>query len=425
MHATWIKRAAYLTCCIACWVFAAGRAAGQDVVPPGGDAPQPAHPPAGEQKPAAQTPPAGQPPHVGQQLPGAPTPKGTVINKPGENPTCDFDTPVYDFGRKRAGEPVRHEFFFTNNGTGTLEILTVRPSCGCTVPGEYDRVVAPGKTGKLPLHIDTTKMNGPTEKSVNVVTNVIGEKSEVILKIKGVVWQAVEVAPNVCAFGRVTQQEPLERKLTIVNNTEEPVVITDIQCDNPCFRGEVKELEKGKKFEMTVFTIPPLRTGSNVGTITFATGLRDTPKGSFSVNAFVPSPIEVVPMRLTLAAVALTTPTKREVSIRNNNPAKPLKVSDVKMSNPALKATLTEQIPGSSFKVTIDIPAGFQATPAGETLSMKTDSPLMPEIVVPITQIGGAPPGSTRTPVTAQPTGTPAVTAGSPPAGAPENKGGN
>jgi len=54
-------------------------------------------------------------------------PKPTVVLKPGEVPAIKFDLPTYDFGRVRAGEEVIHDFWFTNTGTGPLEILRVRP----------------------------------------------------------------------------------------------------------------------------------------------------------------------------------------------------------------------------------------------------------------------------------------------------------
>ncbi len=54
-------------------------------------------------------------------------PKPTVVLKPGEVPAIKFDTPDYDFGRVRSGPDITHDFWFTNTGTGPLEILKVRP----------------------------------------------------------------------------------------------------------------------------------------------------------------------------------------------------------------------------------------------------------------------------------------------------------
>lgn len=55
-------------------------------------------------------------------------PKPTVVLKPGEVPSIKFDTPTYRFGRVRAGDPIKHDFWFTNTGNGPLEILRVKPS---------------------------------------------------------------------------------------------------------------------------------------------------------------------------------------------------------------------------------------------------------------------------------------------------------
>lgn len=61
--------------------------------------------------------------------PPPPTPpKGTVVLKPGEVPVIEFDTPVYDFGRVKAGGDIVHDFWFTNTGNGPLEIIQVQPS---------------------------------------------------------------------------------------------------------------------------------------------------------------------------------------------------------------------------------------------------------------------------------------------------------
>src|SRR5262245_37046886 len=42
-----------------------------------------------------------------------------------------FETPTYDFGKAKAGDPIKHTFVFTNTGCETLEISNVRPGCGC------------------------------------------------------------------------------------------------------------------------------------------------------------------------------------------------------------------------------------------------------------------------------------------------------
>lgn len=57
---------------------------------------------------------------------GPAIPEPTVVLRPGEVPILKFDSSVFDFGRVRAGTPVKHDFVFTNTGNGTLEILKAK-----------------------------------------------------------------------------------------------------------------------------------------------------------------------------------------------------------------------------------------------------------------------------------------------------------
>ena len=90
--------------------------------------------------PAAKT--ASAPEFVGPPAPGAPvqmpqagqpakagadSPTPTVVLKPGEVPAIKFDQADWDFGRIQAGPEISHDFWFTNTGTGPLEILKVKP----------------------------------------------------------------------------------------------------------------------------------------------------------------------------------------------------------------------------------------------------------------------------------------------------------
>jgi len=64
-----------------------------------------------------------------KQVHGAiPAAQPSVELKPGEEPMIEFDMPVYDFGRVKSGVDVVHDFWFTNTGTGPLEIIQVKPS---------------------------------------------------------------------------------------------------------------------------------------------------------------------------------------------------------------------------------------------------------------------------------------------------------
>lgn len=377
--------------------------------------PQPA-PPVAKPTSVRPMPPKGQPAPAAHPAGDIPAP--TVTLKPGEVPAIKFDTPIYDFGRIRAGQDVVHDFWFTNTGTGPLELLRVRPSCGCTQAGAHDKIVQPGQTGKIPIKMATGHAAGPVNKTVMVNTNVTGEGSSVTLQIKGEVWQPIQTTPTSASFGRLTAESmksaTLERKLTIVNNTEDKANLTNVKSSSASFKGTVRELEAGKKFELTVAVVPPLSSGVVSGNIEIDTGVKDMPKLQIPVNAYVTADVEVTPNQLTL-------PTNRPAAMQRqffvrNNSSTSMKVSDLKSTNDKLKVSILETQPvGMAYRISLDVPADYQIPPGGDKITFKTDNANMPSIVIPIVA-APAPPN-----ISAQfkPALTPSAAPGAAPAGKP------
>src|SRR5206468_6603052 len=73
----------------------------------------------------------------------APKPGATAALPADAGPKIQFAEIVYDFGKVSSGEVVKHTFVFTNIGTAKLEIKDVRPGCGCTTAGTWDKEVEP------------------------------------------------------------------------------------------------------------------------------------------------------------------------------------------------------------------------------------------------------------------------------------------
>ena len=86
-------------------------------------------------------------------------------------PVIRFSETNWDFGQVSNTEPLTHVFVVANVGNAPLEITEVKPSCGCTTAGEWDRQVAPGKTGIIPIVFNPSKFTGPIAKLVTVSCN--------------------------------------------------------------------------------------------------------------------------------------------------------------------------------------------------------------------------------------------------------------
>ena len=86
-------------------------------------------------------------------------------------PKIVIDEPIADVGVVVKGDSVSHEFVIHNEGKATLEILEVRPACGCTVV-EFDKKIAPGTSGKLTSTLNTAGLrSGGGSKGITLFTN--------------------------------------------------------------------------------------------------------------------------------------------------------------------------------------------------------------------------------------------------------------
>src|SRR5206468_5981602 len=131
---------------------------------------------------------------LGQAAP-APTPAPATTNAP----KIQFAEMAFDFGKVKPTDKPVHEFIFTNTGKALLEITDVRPGCGCTTAGAWDKQVEPGKTGSIPLQFNSANFGGAVAKSATVTCNDPGQ-SNLVLQNKGTVWKPIDVTPTMAVF---------------------------------------------------------------------------------------------------------------------------------------------------------------------------------------------------------------------------------
>ena len=107
----------------------------------------------------------------------------------GNFPVLNLDKVEHDFGKIMNGTPVETIFKYTNTGNSMLVVSNIKSTCGCTVPSNYTKEVAPGETGQFTVKFNG-KGNGNVTKSLTMTANT--EKGTQIVKIKAF----VEKDPN-------------------------------------------------------------------------------------------------------------------------------------------------------------------------------------------------------------------------------------
>lgn len=107
----------------------------------------------------------------------------------GDFPVLKMDKMEHDFGTILNGTPVETVFKYTNTGNSMLVVSNIKSTCGCTVPSNYTKEVAPGETGQFTVKFNG-KGNGKVSKSLTMTTNT--EKGTEVVKITAM----VEADPN-------------------------------------------------------------------------------------------------------------------------------------------------------------------------------------------------------------------------------------
>jgi Protein of unknown function (DUF1573) len=96
-------------------------------------------------------------------------------------PAITFEEVKYDFGSVVQGGTVDHTFKFKNTGTAPLIISNIGVSCGCTTPEWTKAPVAPGKTGTIVAHFNSTGKMGMQNKVLTIESNATAGSTTVAL----------------------------------------------------------------------------------------------------------------------------------------------------------------------------------------------------------------------------------------------------
>ncbi len=128
----------------------------------------------------------------------------------GNFPVLALDKKEHDFGKIMNGTPVETIFKYTNTGNSMLVVSNIKSTCGCTVPSNYTREVAPGETGEFTVKFNG-KGNGKISKSLTITANT--EKGTEVVKIGAM----IEADPNAPAAAAKKAGTALVNPLAIDN----------------------------------------------------------------------------------------------------------------------------------------------------------------------------------------------------------------
>ena len=128
-------------------------------------------------------------------------------------PSFYMPSPIVEFGEVADFETKTAKVQFTNTGTGVLEIIQVKPTCGCTST-KLDKTRFESGEGDTINLTFKPKGSGSQTKTVIVVTND-PQKPNHEIKIKANIIPTLQVTPRSLSFGKVELGSGAKRTLML------------------------------------------------------------------------------------------------------------------------------------------------------------------------------------------------------------------
>ena len=277
-----------------------------------------------------------------------------------------LETIEHNFGNIWAGDSVKHAFEVTNTSERVMEIRGVNPTCGCTTASKWEKEVQPGQVWKLDVTFTTTGRQGKVNKSITVMTDD-PDRPRIELVLKGEIRTRFEVSPSqTISLGALQSGSMIKRTLSITNKLPEPVVFTLGKADSNVLKTQLREVEKGKRYELDVETVPPLSEATSFDSIVLQTDLKEQPELAIPVSGRVQARVALAPKVIAVCSPALQD-TYRNVQLRLTDGAK-ASITGVESSAAAINTAINPPTTTQPQHIRVSIPKGTELPVKGATL---------------------------------------------------------
>ena len=189
-------------------------------------------------------------------------------------PLLQIEETSYDLGIIPKGEEFGYDFLFENKGQGDLRLLKAIPRSPGEIQVGMPSTIPAGEERFVHISRDSNRILGAHTLKVVIQTDD-PYQPKVLLSLSGYVQWPIEILPRPVALIKVQRGQSEKRQFTVVNNTQTPLEFQKIELDENLFQVKIKELEKGRKFELTVISQKNAPLGEHRKKIVFHTNVSE------------------------------------------------------------------------------------------------------------------------------------------------------
>ncbi|HEX3130567.1 MAG TPA: DUF1573 domain-containing protein [Thermoanaerobaculia bacterium] len=295
--------------------------------------------------------------------------------------------PIKDIGFVAKGERAAYDFTIRNEGDAPLQIQEVRAACGCTV-ADYDKVIAPGQTGKVRVSVDTATFSGAIAKGVTVFMNDPATP-QMELTIRAQVEPFIKAKPGYARFVTV-QGEAKEGTIvqTLWTPDGSPMKIVKVESPYPFLKVDFHEAtpeERLDEVEQPQWkVVMHLSNDAPVGPLTESVKVyTENAKQKLvqiPVSGFVRPIVAVTPPIANFGQVTIKEPLRKSLNVKSFA-TEPIKLTGAQSSIPGIDARIEPVEDGREYQVWVTVSPAVKGKIDGK-LFLTTDSVKIPRIEI-------------------------------------------
>ncbi|HEX2253875.1 MAG TPA: DUF1573 domain-containing protein [Thermoanaerobaculia bacterium] len=308
-------------------------------------------------------------------------------------PKAVVPQPVHDAQTVPKGQNVVHDFRIVNEGTAPLEITDVRPTCGCTV-AEFDKVIAPGASGKIHVVLDTSTFDGGIAKTVMVFTNDPANP-RFNLTIKAEVQPFIFVNPGYARFIQPQLSEPGVVEQLVWTSSFDQLEVASVTSPYPFLTVEHRPATAEERRAEGTGPQYVLRfvldyEKAPIGTLAeYVTVDTNHPRQSvvkIPISGFVRPMVVVTPAEADFGDIEVAGEPVTARLILKNYAREDLQVQPGSVDVPGMAVDVdpVDGEEGRSFNVLVELGPGVAKGPFQGTIRLRTDHPKKPFIDIPV-----------------------------------------
>ncbi len=161
-------------------------------------------------------------------------------------------------------------FLFENKTEQPIIVSQLSTPCICLETSLRDdkKTYLPGEKGELKVKINTGELTGTLDKKIVLSQkDHDGKVSNTVLTVKIEIPETIQLTPKTVKW--IPGETPTPKKIKVSINQEDPISILKASCSDDNFKIELKMLQEGKEYELTI--TPKDTTNKTLGVLSFST----------------------------------------------------------------------------------------------------------------------------------------------------------